>query len=201
MIRFLLIRHGNTDLSGRVLYGRMPGLHLNEDGRKQARALAQAIKEKYVLSEIISSPLERALETARPIAEAQNIALTIDEGIAEIDFGLWMGKSFEELRDQEDWRAYNRRRATHWPPGGESMMDVQARAWRSIQKALHRHAGRGETTLAFVTHGDVIRAVLLLLLGIPADHIQRLEISTASVTEVLAGPHDPVVRSVNQILD
>src|ERR1700758_3193787 len=144
MIRFLLIRHGNTDLSGRVLYGRMPGVHLNEQGRKQARALAQTIKKKYILSEVVSSPLERALETAQPIAEAQNVALTIDEGIGEIDFGLWMGKSFEELGDREDWRTYNRWRATHWPPGGESMMDVQARAWRSIQIALSRHVGRGE---------------------------------------------------------
>ena len=73
MIRILLIRHGSTDLLGRVLYGRMAGVHLNAEGVSQANALARVLKMRYAFEEVISSPMERAIETAGPIAQAQNL--------------------------------------------------------------------------------------------------------------------------------
>ena len=198
MIRILLIRHGATDLLGRVLYGRMPGVHLNSAGRSQAQALAHGLQARYRLAGVISSPLDRALETARPIAEAQGLEVFSDDAFTEIDFGSWMGKPFSELHDVELWKRYYRFRATTRPPGGESMMDVQSRAWDGIARILDRHLPHGEASLAVVTHGDVIRALLVLVLGMSIDHIQRIEAAPASVSEVLIDRSELRVRTMNE---
>jgi broad specificity phosphatase PhoE len=198
MIRILLIRHGATDLIGRVLYGRMPGVHLNADGMSQARALARSLKARYRLADVISSPMERALETAEPIALAQGLTVCRDDAFTEIDFGAWMGKPFSELHNVELWKRYYRFRATTRPPGGESMMDVQSRAWNGIARILEKHAATRESTVAVVTHGDVIRALLLLVLGMSIDHIQRIEAAPASLSEVLIDHSDLRVRTMNE---
>ena|ERR1700761_1900271 len=198
MIRILLIRHGATDLLGRVLYGRMPGVHLNSVGLSQAQALAQALQSRHRLADVISSPLDRALETARPIAEAQGLAVSLDDAFTEIDFGSWMGKPFSELHDLELWKRYYRFRATTRPPGGESMMDVQSRAWEGVARILDRHSRTHETSVAVITHGDVIRALLLLVLGMSIDHIQRIEAAPASVSEILIDRSELRVRTINE---
>jgi broad specificity phosphatase PhoE len=197
-MRILLIRHGNTDLLGRVLYGRMPGVHLNGEGCGQAQALGEALKARYRLDEVISSPLERALETASFIARPQALEISVDEGFNEIDFGSWMGKSFAELFETPEWKTYNRFRSTACPPGGEFLMQVQIRAWSSIESILVRYKTE-DAVIAVVTHGDVIRALLLLFLGMPNDHIHRLEASPASVSEIVLGMGHPRVLTVNQI--
>ncbi len=197
MIRILLIRHGSTDLLGRVLYGRMPGVYLSGEGVRQANRLSEAISAQYTLDAVLSSPLERALDTARPLAEAQGKTLVIDEGITEIDFGTWVGKSFEELSLLGDWNSYNRLRSIHWPPDGESLMEVQARAWRTIERCIRQY--ETGATVAMVTHGDVIRCLLVLVLGMAIDHIHRIEIAPGSVSEIVVGEHEPLARRVNHI--
>jgi broad specificity phosphatase PhoE len=196
MTRILLIRHGSTDLLGHVLYGRASGVHLNSEGLRQAELIAHNLKQQYSLEAIYSSPLDRAVETAKPIAEASGKPLFVDEGITEIDFGEWVGKSFRELKDIEGWMSFNKQRSTSWAPGGESMLEVQARAWRAIEAASNRNNTEG--AVAMISHGDVIRCVLLLVLGMPLDHIHRLEIAPGSVSEVVFSEHDPLVRSINQ---
>jgi broad specificity phosphatase PhoE len=198
MIRILLIRHGSTDLLGRVLYGRMPGVHLNAEGIDQANALAKILKTRCSLREVISSPMDRAIETARPIAEAQAVDISVDEAFNEIDFGSWMGKPFPELHDLELWKRYYRFRATTRPPGGESMMDVQSRAWGGIALILERYQQAEDAAVAVVTHGDVVRALLLLVLGMSIDHIQRIEAAPASVSEILIRRSELRVRTMNE---
>jgi broad specificity phosphatase PhoE len=200
MLRILLIRHGTTDLLGRVLYGRMPGVHLSAEGREQAQALARALKTRYEVDEVISSPMERALETAHPIAATRSLDVVVDEAFNEIDFGSWIGKSFTELHETEHWQRYCRSRATTQPPGGESMMDVQSRAWKGIVRITDRHS-RSEAanaTVAVVTHGDVIRAVLMLVLGMSIDQIYRLEAAPASLSELLISRDELQVRTMNE---
>ncbi len=197
MIRILLIRHGNTDLSGTVLYGRTPGIHLNAEGRKQAALLTTALQQRYRLDSVVSSPLERALETAEPLANAFQVSVEVAEGLTEVNFGTWAGRSFEQLNESEYWRTFNQKRSVSWPPGGETMTEVQARAWRAIH-SIATHAPT-ESTVALVTHGDVIRSILILILGIPLDHIHRLEIDPGSVSEFLIGQHDPIVTHINQV--
>ena len=199
MTRILLIRHGSTDPLGRVLYGRMPGVHLNAEGRRQAESLAQALKHRYTLREVVASPMERTRETAEFVANAQGLNISTTDEINEIDFGEWMGKSFDELAGRQDWKLYNESRSTSWPPGGESMMEVQARAWRALARIVNRYGQQENVTVATVSHGDVVRGLLLLMLGMPIDHIHRLEIAPASVSEILLGEGGPRVVHVNQI--
>ena len=194
MTRILLIRHGSTDLIGRVLYGRMPGVHLNAEGEEQARKLATGLSRDYPIDLLISSPLERALETARPIAQEIGREIQVDEKISEIDVGNWLGQSFEELATNPEWKGFNRQRSLSWAPGGETMMEVQNRAWRCVSKYISEEKSE---VIAFVTHGDVIRCLLLLVLGISIDHIHRLEVSPGSVTEVVISDGHPVLRRLN----
>jgi broad specificity phosphatase PhoE len=198
MIRILMIRHGETNLLGQTLYGRMPGVHLSSQGERSAQAMARALKERVVLNEIVSSPLERALQTARFLAEMQHLSITTDEGVNELEFGSWMGKGFEELGELNEWKEYNALRSLCSPPGGEFMLQVQLRAWRSLERILARYENAQEASVAVVTHGDVIRGLLLLLLGMPIDFIHRLEISPASVTEIQFREGHPKITFVNQ---
>jgi broad specificity phosphatase PhoE len=201
MIRILLIRHGTTDLSGKVLYGRMPGVHLNDDGLRQAQQLGQALKGRYSLSEVVSSPLERAMQTAHCIANPQHLGVSVDEELSEIDFGSWMGKSFSDLHGSALWTRYNQLRSMTVPPGGESMMAVQARSWQAIERIIMRYSEISNAAVAVVTHGDVIRSLLVLLLGMSPDHLHRIEIAPASVTEISIRPGEPVITSINGRFD
>lgn len=195
MTRILLIRHGSTDLLGRVLYGRLPGVHLNEEGCRQAKETGQALKTRYKIDAVVSSPLERATETAHFIADPQNVRVSTEEGLNELEFGEWVGKPFSELKDLEQWRQFNRHRSTACAPGGESLGEAQARAWKSLDGVRARHQ---DATVAAITHGDIIRGLLMLLLGMPLDNILRLEIAPASVSEIMFGGGDPLVYSINE---
>jgi len=196
MTRILLVRHGSTDLLHDRLCGRTPGISLNEKGRKEAAAVAREIQSRHRLTAVYSSPLERSLETAQTIAEPQALSVAVEDGLNELDFGEWMGASFDDLHQRPEWKSYNQCRSLSTAPGGESLMNVQSRAWKSLSRIIARHP---EATVASVTHGDVIRALLILLLGMPLDHILRFEIAPASITEISVGESGPVVHSVNLV--
>ncbi|MBV9612730.1 MAG: histidine phosphatase family protein [Acidobacteriaceae bacterium] len=198
-MRILLIRHASTDLLGRMLYGRMPGVHLSAEGCRQAQALADALRSRYRIDELVSSPLERTQQTARFLADAYGIGVSLDDGVNEIDFGAWMGKPFPELIDSIEWKQYNESRDTARPPEGEFLMQVQARAWASVQRIVARHQDTDDATAAVISHGDVIRAMLVLLLGMPLDHIHRLEAAPASVSEILIEQGNVRVLRINQV--
>jgi len=198
MTRILLIRHGHTALLGRVLYGRLPGVYLSEQGIDEIERLARALPTRYRVTEIISSPMERARETAQSIASALEQEVVFDDGLQEIDFGEWMGSPFENLMTDEKWKQYNRYRSLTGAPEGEFMLEVQVRAWKAVQRAILRHKDETEPTIAIVSHGDVIRGLLMLFLGMPLDHIHRIEVSTGSVSEVVLRNSFPQVIAMNQ---
>jgi broad specificity phosphatase PhoE len=199
MIRILLIRHGDTELTGRVLYGRMPGVHLSAEGHLQAQALAKSIASRYQVDQLISSPLERATETARHLSDALKLPITTNEGVIELDYGTWLGKSFEDIRESSHWQHYNRVRSLIGPPEGELMLEVQTRAWMALREIMEPHRDAEDVTVAIVSHGDVIRSLLVLLLGMPLDHIYRLEVAPASLNEVLFDGHYARVLRINQL--
>jgi broad specificity phosphatase PhoE len=198
MTRILLIRHARTELLGRVLYGRLPGIVLSEEGYRQAEALADTMHARYKVSRVISSPLERAMETARRIADLQRVPLETNDSFTELDLGSWVGKPYEDLQEDEDWKEYNQLRSMRCAPGGESMLEVQARAWAGLEKLRSQHTGE---TVAVVSHGDVIRGILVLALGMSLDNILRFQIAPASLSEVVLEPWGPVVRSLNQTFE
>lgn len=199
MLRILLIRHGVTALTGSVLYGRMAGVHISAEGHRQALLLAQSVRDRYPMTAIVSSPLERALETAQYLADAVDLPIVTDRDFIELDYGEWMGKSFAEIRDSEDWHHYNRVRSLSCPPGGEMLVHVQSRGWAGLQKIMDQYDSDSDATVAVVSHGDVIRALLVLLLGMPLDYIHRFDVSPGSMSEVtFEGRHARVVR-INQV--
>ena len=158
MKRVWFIRHGHHDWIGKVLVGRKPGIKLNEAGRRQAESIAEKLRDENIAA-IYSSPQQRALETAEPLARANNLAICMVKELDEIDFGGWTGRSFEELETDPLWATWNNERGKARARDGESMVCVQKRVLHAVQRL-----GRPEP-VAFISHGDVIRAALVNFLG------------------------------------
>jgi probable phosphoglycerate mutase len=175
-----LIRHGVTDAVGRHLVSRTPGIHLNTDGRAQAARVRDRLAS-HRLDAIYSSPIERALETAEPLADDQSLPITIVAGLIEVDFGEWTGMSFDDLSARNDWRRFNDARATATVPGGECAADVQRRVIAALADLHRLHRGG---SIAAVSHADVIRSAVLHIAGTSLDCWYRFEISPGSITTV-----------------
>ena len=103
----LLIRHGQTTWNAeQKLPGQLPGITLNEKGREQVARLAEALSA-IPISAIISSPLERALETAEIIGQGRNLTIQLEPALMDTDVGRWAGQNYEELsKTDPDWKAY-----------------------------------------------------------------------------------------------
>jgi probable phosphoglycerate mutase len=194
MTTFYLIRHGDTPAVGHFVAGRAAGVHLNDRGRRQVEELAEQLAGEPIRA-VYSSPLERARETAEPLARRLGLAVQIVEELLELDFGHWTGKSFAELDPLPEWRRYNSFRGGTRIPGGELMLDVQARAVGFMQRLGAERPGEA---VALVSHGDVIRSALLHYLGMPLDFYNRIEIGPASVSVVAVAEHGPVVHLLNR---
>jgi broad specificity phosphatase PhoE len=177
---FLLVRHASNDTVDVRIAGRMPGVHLNDEGRRQAEELALRL-EGIQLDAIYSSPLERAFETAEPIAQRHGLGITRLESLNEIDFGDWTWKALDELHADELWQRFNTFRSGMRIPGGETIVEVQARMVVELLRLCEKHPHQ---TVAIVGHGDPIRSVISFYLGNPLDIMLRFVIDTASVSIV-----------------
>jgi probable phosphoglycerate mutase len=156
----------------------LPGFELNQQGRAEAEALAARLAN-VALAAIYTSPLERARATAQAIANGRAQIPEVLESIHEFDFGEWTGKTLAELEPVAQWKQFNAFRSGTRAPGGESMLDVQARMVRAVERL---HVDHEHERVALVSHGDPLRALLLYYLGTPLDLVQRIEIATASVS-------------------
>src|ERR1043165_823755 len=176
MTTFFLIRHASCDGLGQTLWGRTPGVCLNEEGKLQAQQLAKTC-EGMRFDAVYSSPLERALETADALASRMNLEVRRNAALTEIDYGEWSGKTFEQLHGDERWHHFNSRRSTTTVPGGESFLEVQNRVVKEIDRLSREHS---EERVALVSHADPIKAAVAYYAGTPIDLIDRLEISPCS---------------------
>lgn len=192
---FHLVRHAAHDGVGSVLCGRMPGVTLGSTGREQARRLGHRFAGEAIAA-VQSSPLERARETAEPIAAGTGCTVEVNESITEIELGAWSGRRFMELRDDPAWSSWNTARAVSRPPGGETMLEAQTRIVHTME-AL-RGAYR-ERAVVLVSHGDVIKAALLYHLGLPVDAYPRIEIEPASVSTLVVGDWGAKVVRLNEV--
>jgi probable phosphoglycerate mutase len=195
MATFYLIRHGLNDRVGKSLAGRLPDVHLNEEGKRQAEALAARLATSPI-RRIVSSPLDRAQETALPIARALGLELETNEELAEVRFGGWTGETFAALDENPRWRLYMNHRSGTRPPSGESMLEVQSRV---MQVLLNLRARRPEEHIAIVCHADLIRAAMMYFLGMPIDFYSRLEVRPASCSVVEWSDAAVLVRRLNEI--
>ena len=190
----LLVRHGQTPTTGKVLPGRAPGLHLADEGRAQADIAAERIGALKRVDAIYSSPLERAKETAAPIAKARGLRTQVDRGLFECDFGEWTGAELKKLMKLPEWGTVQRAPSTFRFPGGESFIEMQTRMVSTLDKLRLAHPGG---TIVCVSHADTIKAAVAHALGTHIDLFQRIVISPASVTAIAWGPGGPVVLAVN----
>jgi broad specificity phosphatase PhoE len=191
MTNFLFIRHTAHDFLGHKIPGRLPGVHLNALGVKQAEQLGERL---FILpiDAIYCSPLERACETAAPLAKRLNIEPQVSDAFNEVDMADWTDKTLSELDRLPEWRKWNAFRSSAIPPGGESMLDVQARVFRKVSELRERHR-----CVAIFSHGDIIRGAVAHFLGLHIDLLARLEIDPGSVTLVQLYETAVVVRVVN----
>jgi broad specificity phosphatase PhoE len=179
MTTFYLIRHGNIDYNRRVP-GRQRGLLLSEDGHKQAFSLIERFSTIQI-DTIYSSPLERAVETARPLADKKKLAIkTLDE-LNEIDFGMWTGLSFDELECDSQWKLFHSYRNGCKIPHGESMIEVQQRMIKVITEI---HEILPQHNVLIFSHNDPIKSIIAYFCGISLDRFLRVTIGTGSVSAI-----------------
>lgn len=199
MTILLLIRHGENEFTttGR-LAGRLAGVHLNERGRRQAVALAGVLGSAPIQA-IYSSPLERALETAAPLAAVLGLEVQVEAGLIEVEMGDWTGKPLKALRKLKAWKALQETPSRFGFPGGENFAAIQARSVAAVEGIAARHP---EGLVACFSHGDIIRLLTAHFLNVPLDSFQRLNIDTTSITQVHLGKDGRVfVSRVNQVMD
>ena len=191
----LLVRHGTTPTTGKLLPGRAPGLHLADEGRAQAERVAErigALKKRPVA--VYASPLERTRETAAPIAQVLGLRVRTERGLIECDVGDWTGASLKDLSKRPEWTAVQR-----WPggfrfPGGESFAELSTRATAAVLRLVAAHPGE---TIVAVSHADPIKAVVANAAGSPLDLVQRIGVSPCSVSAIAYGETGPYVLCTN----
>ena len=196
MTALFLIRHGDNDQVGKRLAGRTPGVHLNEKGRQQAEELVRMLADVPIQA-IYSSPMERAVETAAPLAAARGLEVQARPGILEVDYGRWQGKTFKQLKRYKLWNTVLTTPAEVRFPDGETLAEVQARASAEVAAIAVQH-GDGDA-VAFFSHGDVIRLLLARYMNIQINDYQRLTIQTGSVSMLYLSEKHTMIVHVNQV--
>jgi broad specificity phosphatase PhoE len=192
---FYLIRHGEHDWLKKGIAGRIVGVRLNARGKQQAESLAARLAAVN-FDAIISSPMERAIETAEPLARAKGLPIEIAPEITELDFGEWNGATFDKLNADPRWATWNQFRSITRMPGGELMSEVQGRVVRFLE-GLHTNNPNG--TFALLSHGDSIRAAICYWTATPLDLLPRLDIEPASISILRLGPEGPRVTALNMV--
>jgi probable phosphoglycerate mutase len=195
----LLVRHGATSTTGKVLPGRARGLQLSDSGRAQADAAAQRIAglhdgEKRSIAAVYASPLERTRQTAVPIAAAVGRDVALDAGLLEMDTGEWTGLEFNTAQQRPEWSTIQRYPSGFRFPGGESFVEMQSRIVATVDRLCAAHPGQ---IVVAVSHADPIRALVAHALGTHLDLFQRIVVSPGSLTAVAYGAAGPTVLTVN----
>jgi probable phosphomutase (TIGR03848 family) len=221
----LFVRHGTTPTTGQVLPGRAAGLHLAEKGKAEAEAVAERLaglttppqpeaptpaKAKatngrqapadpaFGIAAVYASPLERARETAAPIARRLGHKVIIERGLIEMDFGEWTGAELKALRKLPEWSAIQRYPSGFQFPGGEGFSAMRARMAATVASLCRRHP---DEAIVAVSHADTIKAAVSDALGTHLDLFQRIVVSPCSVTMIRYAPSGPVVVAVNSTGD
>ena len=134
----LLVRHGQTPTTGKVLPGQAPGLHLAEEGQRQANVVAARIDKLPKVAAVYASQLERARETALPIARTHGLAVRVDRDLADGDVGEWTGQKLRRLARKPEWQTVQRHPSGFRFPGGESFIEMQTRVVSALARIFVR---------------------------------------------------------------
>lgn len=188
-----LIRHGLTSQTGRRLSGWLPGIHLSEEGRSQVGALVERLRP-IRLTAIYSSPLERCVETAKPIAVSKKLRVRVRDGLGEVRYGTWEGKPMRVLARTKLWKTVQSRPSEARFPGGESIRETQARAVGAVERIRAENPGE---PVAVATHADIIRLLAAHYAGVHLDLYQRVLVAPASVSVLWLGSGGPRILKLN----
>jgi probable phosphoglycerate mutase len=189
----LLIRHGHCDAVGRWLAGRRDGVTLNAAGRLEAEQLSDALRWLPITA-VYSSPLERAIETAMPLARDHGLPISRRDALNDVDFGSWTGKTLDELAALPDWQAFNRDRAHACAPSGESLHEVQQRVVDELTALARQHPVE---MVAIITHAEPIRCAIASFDGRSLDDVLAIEISPTHVSAIGISARLRRVLSIN----
>lgn len=200
MATVLLVRHGLTAMTGPVLAGHTPGVHLDERGRAQAEAMAARLVP-VPLAAVVTSPLERCVETAQAVLAGRSLVSSVEPRLAEVRYGDWTGKPLKDLTKQPLWRVVQAHPSAAVFPGaeGEALAGAQSRAVSAVREwdaRIAASAGPDAVWLA-CSHGDIIKAVLADALGLHLDLFQRIVVDPCSVSVVRYTDTRPFVLRVN----
>ena len=199
MSTLLLLRHGLTAMTGPVLAGRTPGVHLDERGAKQAEAVAQRLAV-LPLAAVVTSPMERCTETAELVRTAQaaagrDPAWAVEDRLIECGYGDWTGRPIKELAKDPLWRIVQTQPSAARFPGGESVAEMSARSVAAVRDWDARLGA--DAIWVACTHGDIIKAILADALGLHLDHYQRIVPDPCSVSIVRYTDTRPYVLRTN----
>jgi probable phosphoglycerate mutase len=195
MTLLLLIRHGENDYvkKGR-LAGRLPDVHLNENGKKQALLLADRLANTPIKA-IYSSPLERAVETAQPLANALEKEIVQRPGLIEVNVGEWQGQKLKGLSRTKLWKTVQTTPSLLRFPGGETIAEAQLRMITELQLLSAQHEPKD--LIACFSHSDPIKLAVAYFLGMPLDMFQRLHVAPASITALVLGETSSHLLTLN----
>lgn len=202
MTTVMLIRHGRTRANADgVLAGTTPGVSLDDHGVEQAKELASRLTD-LTPTAIISSPLQRTMQTASILAQSlqspsAEISVTEEPGLSECNYGDWTGQTLVDLSQHDLWRSVQDHPSSVTFPGqhGESMSFVQHRAVSTIRR--WNDLLGPEALYIAVSHGDVIKAILADALGAHLDHFQRIVVDPCSVSVIRYTASRPFVVTMN----
>ncbi len=195
--RLFLLRHGQTELSVQRRYSGHGNPALTDLGRRQAAAAAEYLGNKGGIAAVVSSPLQRAYDTASAAAKALGLDVLVDDELIETDFGSWEGLSFSEAaeRDPELHTTWLRDTSVP-PPGGESFDAVAARVGNAQKRIIAEHAGQ---SVLVVSHVTPIKTLLRMALDAGPAILYRLHLDLASLSIAEFYPDGAAsVRLVNQ---
>jgi probable phosphomutase (TIGR03848 family) len=191
--RLVLARHAVTAQTGPLLSGRLPGIDLSDEGRRQADALADRLSALPVTA-VYASPIERTTQTAQAVAARHQLDVRALDGVLEADYGEWTGQKLAELAKTDLWKVVQRAPSRARFPGGESLAAMQARMVAALDAVVAAHPGE---LVVVVSHADPIKAAVAHYTGVHLDLFQRIMISPASVTTFVFSEHGVALLKCN----
>ena len=193
MTTFFLVRHAVTADTGIRLTGWTEGVGLTDEGVRQAEIAADGLAH-LDFEAVYSSPIDRTMQTARPIAKRHGLPVKARRGLGEIEYGKWTNRPLKSLMKTKLWEQVLRTPSEVRFPDGESVREVQARAVGTLVDIAEEHP-KGK--VCCVSHGDVIKLIAAHYLGVHIDLYQRIVIGPASVSVIALGRMGPRVIALN----
>ena len=195
MTTFLLLRHAHSVANkAGILAGQLEGIGLSKDGIAQVKKLTSSF-ENLKIDRIISSPMQRCLETVEGIARSKRKRISIDERLIEMNYGSWSGKKLSKLSRMKEWKVIQTKPSAFRFPQGESFKELEERI-ESLLKDLSRKYPK--ETILIITHGDIVKIAASLTVGSGLNNFQKFAVDPCSLTTLSWGSKARMLLTFNQ---